>query len=239
MDNKEIPQLSIDVVAAAIDQWLGRKGFGYDYVKLGKLMAAVDTARFIEEHLPTAPIYPSRALLHRAAFNERRVPGMVLEFGVASGKSINFIARELPQETIYGFDSFQGLPEDWISNYRKGHFAQNVPEVADNVELVIGLFDETLPGFLAKHPEDISYLHIDCDLYSSTRSILQLLGHRIRPGTVIVFDEYFNYPSWREHEHKAFMEFVEERDVKFHFLGAVHSSVQASILVDSIGLAHE
>ncbi|MDQ3288180.1 MAG: class I SAM-dependent methyltransferase [Pseudomonadota bacterium] len=235
MEKSEIPQSSIDVVVAAIDQWLGRKSIGYDYVKIGKLMAAVDTAKFIEEHLPTAPIYSSRGLLHQAALRERRTPGMVLEFGVASGKSIDFIAKNLPQETIYGFDSFEGLPEDWISSYRKGHFAQKVPQVADNVELVVGLFDETLPGFLARHPDDVSYLHIDCDLYSSTRSILQLLGGRIRAGTVIVFDEYFNYPSWRQHEHKAFMEFVEERDVKFHFLGAVHSSVQASILIDSIG----
>ena len=235
MDKIEAPQLSVDVVVAALEQWLGRSHLGYDYVKIGKLMAAVDTAKFIEEHLPTAPIYRSRALLHQAAFRERGVAGLVLEFGVASGKSINFIARSLPQETIYGFDSFEGLPEDWTFRYRKGHFAQQLPEVAENVELVVGLFGDTLPGFLAQHPEDVSYLHIDCDLYSSTRTILELLGDRIRPGTVIVFDEYFNYQSWRQHEHKAFMEFVEARKVKFHFLGAVQSSVQASVLIDSIG----
>jgi hypothetical protein len=32
---------------------------------------------------------------------------------------------------------------------------------------------------------------------------------RIHAGTVIVFDEYFNYPGWQNHEHKAFLEFLD------------------------------
>lgn len=235
MDKPDTSQLNIDAVAAAIDQWLGRTHLGYDFVKIGKIMAAVDTAKFIEAHLPTAPVYPSRAQLHKAALSQRTVEGLVLEFGVASGKSVNFLARSLPGETVYGFDSFEGLPEDWTFRYRKGHFAQNLPEVEANVELVVGLFDASLPDFIAAHPEPVSYLHIDCDLYSSTRTIFELIGDRIREGTIIVFDEYFNYQSWREHEHKAFMEFVESRGIGFHFIGCVQSSVQAAVRIDRVG----
>lgn len=226
---------TIELMVAAIDKWLGRSGMGFDYVKIGKLLAAADTARFIEQNLPTAPIYRSRAALHEAALRQRRITGLVMEFGVASGKSINFLARHLPDERLYGFDSFEGLPEDWIHTHRKGHFAQAIPEVEPNVELVVGLFGDALPGFLAHHGDPVSYLHIDCDLYSSTKEIFELLGDRIRAGTVIVFDEYFNYPSWREHEYKAFMEFVEARNVEFSYIGAVRSSVQVAVIIEAIG----
>src|SRR5690606_22475959 len=134
-----------------------------------KLMAGMDTAAFVRDQMPLAKIYPKRNLLHRAALKARSVPGLVLEFGVAGGKSINFIASLVGQDQkVFGFDSFEGLPEAWTSSYRQGHFAQALPEVAANVELVVGWFDKTLPDFLAEHPGDISYLHVDCDLYSST-----------------------------------------------------------------------
>ena len=234
MDKTE-PRLTEDVVVDAIEKWLGAPGLGYDFVRVGKLLATIDTARFIEKHMPTAPVYKNRRMLHRAALKKRRVKGLVLEFGVASGASINFLAGELPRETIHGFDSFEGLPEAWTGAYRKAHFAQPLPTVEANVELVVGLFADSLPGFLRDHPGPVSYLHVDCDLYSSTKTIFDCLGDRIRPGTVIVFDEYFNYPAWREHEHKAFTEFVEARNVKFRFLGAVRSNVQAAVVIDSIG----
>ena len=224
-----------DPIVDAIERWLGRPAPGYDYVRIGKLLAAVDTARFVEQHMPTAPIFRTVPQLHRAALEQRGVAGLVMEFGVASGKSVNFLAKQLPGQTVHGFDSFEGLPEDWLRTYRRGHFAQPLPKVEPNVELVVGWFEDTLPGFLRDHPEPVSYLHVDCDLYSSTKTIFDHLGDRIRAGTVIVFDEYFNYPSWREHEHKAFTEFVERRKVRFHFLGAVRSGVQAAVVIDSIG----
>ena len=136
---------------------------------------------------------------------------------------------------MHGFDSFEGLPEAWTATYQKGHFAQNLPEVRDNVELHVGWFDRSLPAFLAKHPGPISYLHVDCDLYSSSATIFGLLEDRIVPGTVIVFDEYFNYPTWREHEHKAFREFVDRRHVGFRYLGAVSCNKQLAVIFDSVG----
>jgi predicted O-methyltransferase YrrM len=118
--------------------------------------------------------------------------GLVLEFGVASGDTIRWLARtpSLRERTIYGFDSFEGLPEPW-GCYSATHFACAIPDVPSNVELVVGMFDETLPAFLSAHSEPIALLHIDCDLYSSTSYVLQQLTPRIVPGTVIAMDEYW------------------------------------------------
>ncbi|WP_051656756.1 hypothetical protein [Butyrivibrio sp. AE3004] len=76
-------------------------------------------------------------------------------------------------QTIYGFDSFEGLPEDWFTastDFNEGSLRQGkIPEVRKNVELVVGLFDATLTDFLEAHKENVAFMHIDCDLYSSTK----------------------------------------------------------------------
>ena len=67
---------------------------------------------------------------------------------------------------------------------------------------------------LGQHPGPVAFLHLDVDRYSSTRTVLELLGDRIVPGTVIAFDEFFNYPGWREGEYRAFNEFCRQRRPK-------------------------
>jgi hypothetical protein len=114
--------------------------------------------------------------------------GLILEFGVASGRTIRHLAEGVGDRTVFGFDSFKGLPENWWSGFEKGHFSQRKPEVPENVHLIEGLFSETLPSFLAMHGESVALLHVDCDLYSSTKTILTLLAERIVSGTVIVFE---------------------------------------------------
>jgi Macrocin-O-methyltransferase (TylF) len=147
--------------------------------------------------------------------------GLILEFGVWSGKTINMIADYVgPSRQVHGFDSFEGLPEDWFGQFTKGRFHTQgkLPEVRSNVQLHVGWFDKTLPDFAAEHRENIAFLHVDCDLYSSTKTIFDLLGDRLVPGSVILFDEYFNYPGWREHEHRAFQELVQERSLKYRWI---------------------
>ena len=140
--------------------------------------------------------------------------GLVLEFGVYSGTTVNHIANSSGWR-IDAFDSFEGLPETWRDGYEKGKFARGkLPEVADNVCLHVGLFDNSLPEFLNSLENSnlpIKYLHIDSDLYSSAKTIFDQLGNRIVAGSVIVFDEYFNYPGWKNGEFKAFQEFVDSK----------------------------
>jgi hypothetical protein len=79
----------------------------------------------------------------------------------------------------------------------------------------------------------IAFLHIDCDIYSSTVDILQGVGDRLQAGTIVLFDEYFNYSGWRHHEFKAWQEFVAANDISYEYLGFARQ--QALVRVSSIG----
>ena len=146
--------------------------------------------------------------------------GLICEFGVFRGESINYIADQLPRRAIFGFDSFEGLPEHWRSAFGPGAFstAGLLPEVQPGVTLIKGWFNSTLPAFAAEHDGPISLLHIDCDLYSSTQCILEHLGSRLAPGAILIFDEFFNYPGWEEHEFRAFSEFAGARGLRHEYL---------------------
>ena len=87
-----------------------------------------------------------------------------------------------------------------------------MPEVPEHVKLIPGWFDDTLPKWKKNHSEQIKFLHVDSDLYSSCVTILEELNKNIVPGTVILFDELFGYPYWKEGEWKAFQEWLSYYD---------------------------
>jgi hypothetical protein len=155
---------------------------------------------------------------------------------VASGASINFIADHT-EVTVHGFDSFQGLPEYWRPGVGAGAFSRasgRLPEVRKNVELHVGWFEDILPGFLAEQDENVAFLHVDCDLYSSTKTVLSFLADRLKPGAVIVFDEYFSYVGWENHEHAAFDEFVKihQRSFSYFMYQTVGSPAQVAVILN-------
>lgn len=155
--------------------------------------------------------------------------GWALEFGVGSGGSLATIAEHMP---VIGFDSFTGLPEDWRPGFPKGKFAQaKIPQV-ENATLVVGLFEETLPAF--DWPDDpIGLIHLDADLYSSTACALKHAGHLIRPGTILVFDEFFGYEGASQHEQRAFDEWSMENRLICRVLG--HGREQVAFEVIGFG----
>lgn len=157
--------------------------------------------------------------------------GLWLEFGVYTGSTILYIADRI-ESLIYGFDSFQGNPDDWRSDHRKGEFAlSKIPDFPPKVKIVKGWFEESLPRFVKEHKEPISFIHIDCDLYSSTRTVLYTLRDRLSSGSIIVFDEFFNYPGWQNHEFRAFMEFANSTDLKYEYIGYVCNHSQVAVRV--------
>ena len=143
--------------------------------------------------------------------------GMIMEFGVFSGNTINRIASATHSK-VYGFDSFEGLSEPW-NGMNIGYFAAKLPEVRENVELVVGLFQNTLDNFLESHLEDVAFCHIDCDLYSSTDFVLRKLESRFKKGSIILFDEIAHYPGYLNHEYKAFLEFLDYSNFDFECIG--------------------
>jgi Methyltransferase domain len=185
-----------------------------------RLAAMLEGAEYAAQHMRTAQRSSDKAeILLYGLEHARRRHGLFLEFGVWSGRTINMIAERV-DSTVHGFDSFEGLPEDWQTAYGKGafHMHGKLPAVRSNVKLHVGWFNETLPAFVAEHDEPIAFLHVDCDLYSSTKTIFDFLADRLQPGSVIVFDEYFNYPGWRNHEYLAFQELVERRALRYRYL---------------------
>lgn len=167
-----------------------------------------------------------RSLLLRGRFDllDRAIDaapssGLWLEVGVWRGESINYIAQRA-NRPITGFDSFEGLPERWSPTLSAGAFSIHgkMPHAYPGVSLVKGWFDRTLPEFLRTRPEvPIAFLHVDCDLYSSTRTVLSHLTPRLTSGTVVVFDEFCAFGP--DDEARAWREFCRSHCVTFRWLG--------------------
>jgi hypothetical protein len=133
---------------------------------------------------------------------------------------------------VHGFDSFQGLPEDWHAEPRGSYSTGGVlPAMPENVTLHAGWFADTLPAFLDRHSGAVRFANIDCDLYSSARSVLELLADRIVTGSVIVFDEYLMHQQWREDEFRAFQEIVASRGWRYEYLCFGLTSKQAVVRI--------
>lgn len=203
-----------------------------------RITAARDsTARFANETLGGVASFGGRnaLLTHALGLLDPDGSGLIAEFGVFRGATINHIAS-LTDRPVHGFDSFEGLPEKWGEGFEAGKFAvEALPKVRPNVELHKGWFDETLPGFRERYPQAVDFLHLDADLYSSTHTVLEMLADRIRPGTVIVFDEFLGYPGWQQGEYRAFREFVERHDVEFDYVGWVPSGEQVAVRIERLG----
>ena len=212
---------------------LGLKTDSFDVDFTARRLAAETSAEYLVTHMRQAHKFETDYDLHEAVRDWVEIPGHRLEFGVATGRTIRHWARLWPNDTIHGFDSFEGLPETWLWNIRKGHFAQKLPQVPSNVKLHRGWFDQTLPDWL-EHQGPVAFLHIDSDLYSSARYVLNTLAQRIVPGTVIVFDEYFNFPGWQQDEFRAWQEFVAQNNVEYEYLGFVSSHQEVAVKVRSI-----
>ncbi|MDE8347004.1 MAG: macrocin O-methyltransferase [Acidocella sp.] len=186
-----------------------------------RLHAKREAVDYVIAHMAEAMVLADRFALLGFALDRAPAEGLVVEFGVEKGASLRHLAG-LTQRDVHGFDSFEGLPGDWAGTREAaGAFSRRgrLPKVPGNAKLHVGWFDATLPGFLAANPGNCALVHVDCDIYDSTVCIFQHLRPRIVPGTVIVFDEYFNYPGWRAHEFKAFAAFIADTGLGYRYLG--------------------
>lgn len=210
------------IVTAATDSYYSRLYYANRWhPRYALLQDALDeTVAYIKSDMRDAMICADAYEVLSHAVERVGVDGLYLEFGVRSGSTINHIARRRPRRTIHGFDSFEGLPEAWTGyTLGAGAFAgEGIPAVAPNVELVEGWFDETLPPFMAEHAGPVAFVHVDSDIYSSARTILEHTGPRLRPGSVIVFNEYFNYPNWKRHEFRAWQEYCDATGTTYEYL---------------------
>lgn len=163
-----------------------------------------------------------------------------LEFGVFEGESLNYWVQHVTQSdaAFYGFDSFEGLPEDWTPDKPKGTFAtkgQPPPITDSRVNFIIGLFTQTLPSFLKNYSNThkTKIVHMDADLYSSTLFVLVQLLPTFKKGDIIIFDE-FAYPVLSEY--KAFQDFQEIAPFNFESIAATNNFHQIAIKITDVSV---
>lgn len=133
------------------------------------------------------------------------IDGLYLQFGVYEAKTTNIMAKLIHQHTLYGFDSFEGLPCDWDTGgkfvpWNRFHM-DRLPSVEKNVRLIVGWYENTIPEFCEEinryiagsstdiDSADLAFIDIDSDVYESAETILRGLNDYIVPGTIIRFDE--------------------------------------------------
>lgn len=153
-------------------------------------------------------------------------PGLILEFGAGGGSSLRTLAEAVSPRPVFGFDWFNGLPEDWVTSqglyHPRGCYRCDPPvDLPRNALLVRGLFEETLSPFLKLFFDPVAFVHVDCDLYRSASFVLMTLCDRL-DGAIIAFDEFEGQPSCDEHEGRAWQEFIEDATYDFVRLGKQH-----------------
>ena len=197
---------------------------------LERVMSQLEAGRWFRAHgFPIKPAYSCRRKLYTAVARKIAYEQVLyLEFGVFQGASMRIWSELLnnPCSSLHGFDSFEGLPENWNTLHPQGTFDTKgaLPTFDDSrVQLHVGWFHQTLPTFILPQ-HDRLILHIDVDVYSSAKFVLETLQHEIRIGTIILFDEFYD----GKHELKAFDEFLTASDMVFRFLGSATSLSQCA-----------
>lgn len=191
-------------------------------------IATEESIEYIEKNMKNCLCFShNKNILFDYTLPKINQEGLILEFGVRKGLTIKEISKRIGNRKCHGFDSFEGLPEDWSGQqYPKGAYSENgkIPKVPKNVIIHKGWFKDTLPVFLKKNKQKIDFIHFDCDLFSSTKKILDLAGNRLHKGSILIFDEYFNYPNWKKHEFKAFQQFVKNKNIQYEYLAFTSKS---------------
>jgi O-methyltransferase len=179
-------------------------------------------AKFVARHR-NQPVFATRAELYRyIADTIGQVPIDYLEFGVHQGDSIRQWSQlnTHPDSRFVGFDSFEGLPEQW-GGLGVGHFSTEgmAPAIADpRIRFVRVWFQDTLDGFLQDfEPRNRLLINNDSDLYSSTLYTLTKLDHLLIPGSLILFDEFDDV----QHEFRAWEDYCMAYRKNFRVLAGI------------------
>ena len=162
---------------------------------------------------------------------------LFMELGVCSGNSIRHFSELIKSNvfqnhSIHGFDSFEGLEENWNGMIRgrlKGAYATSIPKVPNNIVLHKGWVQDTLPPFLEEKSnlsKKIGFVHFDMDTYSPTKFALKVLSPRFVKGTTLLFDDFYGGTGTVSNEHKAYLEIFENIPHKIIAFGTYQAVVE-------------
>lgn len=203
-----------------------------DKTKLQSLLVGIAKGRdLLQSWINLDPIYVGHInsaeyeeSIHRHLIESTEqvtLQGHWCEFGVREGRSLKWLINQYPSQVIHAFDSWQGLPEDWDHGTGKVNDMKcDPPSVPGHIQLHKGWFKDTLPIWKQNNTGPIAFLHMDADIYSSTKEVLTTLNDQIVAGTVITFDEFCNFrlsgkmSKWQNHEFLALIEWLDECERK-------------------------
>lgn len=178
--------------------------------------AMADSVNYIKNIRYDFMVFDSKTQVFEILKNRLKA-GCILEFGVDEGVSLNRLAGIFPEKTVHGFDSFEGLPRDWMTVKTK--FSNVVPSVKMNVRLYKGWFEKTIPEFKKSNFESISFFNIDCDIYESAKTVFDLLGDQMTD--YVYLDDYFVRLNWQNNIFKAFNEFIRSSGKNYKYIAIV------------------
>lgn len=154
------------------------------------------------------------------------------EFGVASGSSFKWWLQNNNNTSsrFFGFDTFEGLPEKW-GPFEKGamaHALESLNITDQRACFYKGLFQQTLPPFLEQYDgRNRRLVHIDSDLFSSAIFTLSQLYRFLKPGDILLFDEF----AVPQHEFLAFKIFTESFYIDYEVIGAANNYLFVAVKV--------
>jgi hypothetical protein len=201
--------------------------------------AVVDSFNYAKENMKGAYSFLDRfdGLTLSIEEARKRSPSrkLVLEFGVYKGGMINYQAKKFSDLNFVGFDSFEGLQENWsgMAPEKTFNLGGKLPRVRRNVELVKGWFAESASRWKAKNPAaDIPLLvHVDCDTYAATLDVLEFCSDYVEHGLVLHFDDYFGFPDWRTGGYKALTEMSEKHRWRLTYLS--YGTKEVAVLAET------
>ena len=201
--------------------------------ELSKWINETQPARYSSDFYSKKFNYGKRFNLYQDLILKEKLDTSIdyLEFGVSTGSSLKWWLGNIEnkQARFFGFDTFEGLPEDWGS-FKKGDMSADIlpTEILNDnrCKLYKGLFQDTLFDFLKSYKrQNRLVVHMDADIYSATLFVLTTLAPFLKKDDIILFDE-FNVPL---HEFKAFIEWTKSFYIDFEVLFTINNFYQIAL----------
>lgn len=183
--------------------------------------AAASSAQWLYANADRVALHAHRTDLLLAILPMVPPDGDLAEFGVFTGAVTRFVRPRFTDRTYHAFDSFRGVPEAMSLAIAKHSFDLEgvIPDLPPNTTIHAGWFEQTVPAWHARHSAPIAFAYIDCDIYDSVRTVLDGIADRVRPGSILAFDDWYNFPNWQAHSLRAAQEFQEKYGIRLEPIG--------------------
>jgi O-methyltransferase len=184
--------------------------YGVTHYRNPQRRAAWSAATGIPKRIPTGTTPLECAEIYQIVSACEKIEGNMAEAGVYRGGTAAIMLSASKTKRLYLFDTFEGLPHG-DNQFETGEWRgsltdvkQNLAEWSDRIEFHPGLFPES-----AKSLSDLrfSFVHLDLDLYESTRAALEWFWPRLQIGGMLLSHDY----PYSEGVVRAFHEFFDGR----------------------------